>query len=369
MKKRLSPLLPALTSYARHFFFIAFIVLGILSFFTVKPVLSAIIIGSITAYTFYPAYKTLLRVIGHKKLSALLLSTLLVLAVIIPLFFTANSLVTQTSGVYNMVRTQLRSNDPLGLHCTPEIKGYICGFANQLSEFLKLPDVKVYVTEFVNAISEYVSKYGTSTLLSLPILLTDALVALFTVFYLFLEGEELLGRLKKMIPLGSHHKNEIYSQISDAMYGVVYGSLALLILQGATGILIFWIVGANNPIFWGVFMALMAVLPIIGTWVVWLPMGLSFVGAGNISGESSLVWKGIAVLAYGIFISVPLDIFARPFIMGSRTRIHPMMFLLGVIGGLVTFGGVGLFIGPVILALFSVFIKIYEEERMMHKEV
>ena len=93
MKKRSavrSNLLPAMSSYARHFFIIAFIALGILSFFTIKPFLSAIVLGGVVAYTFFPAFKVILKYINHRKISALVLSTLLVLAIVIPVFMTAS---------------------------------------------------------------------------------------------------------------------------------------------------------------------------------------------------------------------------------------------------------------------------------------
>jgi len=185
---------------------------------------------------------------------------------------------------------------------------------------------------------------------------------------LFLDGPELVSRLKGVLPFGHKHNDHIFKVVEDVLYGVIFGALVIIFLQGLTASIVFWAVGAPQPIFWGVVMAILALLPLIGTWIVWLPMGLGFIGVGNATNNPAMVWKGIIVLGYGLLVAVPLDSIVKPMVMGARSRVHPLLILVGVLGGLSVFGLIGVFIGPVILALLTAFFKIYEEERRTHKE-
>lgn len=364
-----SSLLPALTSYTRHFFAVTFLVLIVLSMYVAGPFLSSLFLGLVAAYIFYPAYRFVLKWVKGPRLAAFLLSAFLVIASIIPLVLLADQLAVQTSGVYNKVRTQLRSEDPLGLNCPSDSEGFICGFANRLSELLTNADVRVYITEFLNALSEFAGQAATAAILSLPKLVFQAFVVLLAMYYLFVDGPSLLGRVKSILPFHLRHKERLINQVDDVLYSVIYGSLLIIFLQGISASAVFWLVGVSAPVFWGVAMALLALLPLIGTWIVWVPIGLSLVGAGNVSGDPVMVWKGIAVLAYGLLIAIPLDWIVKPFVMADKGKVHPLLVLVGVLGGLSMFGLVGVFFGPVVLSLLSAFFKIYEEERKYHKEI
>jgi predicted PurR-regulated permease PerM len=107
-------------------------------------------------------------------------------------------------------------------------------------------------------------------------------------------------------------------------------------------------------------MIIVAFLPLIGTPIVWVPAGVSLILNGS-------TVRGIGLLIYGALLVMNVDNVLRPRLMSGRTKVHPVLLLIGVLGGLQVFGFVGLLVGPLILALLVAFIKFYEQAYLPHK--
>jgi predicted PurR-regulated permease PerM len=151
-----------------------------------------------------------------------------------------------------------------------------------------------------------------------------------------------------------------FAEITSA---TIYGQIMLSLVQGALGGLGFLIFGVSSPILWGLVMAIFAFLPVIGTAFIWVPAGLILLVNGLLSHSNSLLWRGIGLLLYGALIVSTVDNLLRPRIVGRKAHMHPVLVLLGVLGGLQAFGFLGFVIGPLILALLMTFVRIYEREK------
>ena len=146
-------------------------------------------------------------------------------------------------------------------------------------------------------------------------------------------------------------------------YAVIYGSIIIAIIQGTLGGIGFAIFGVPSPLLWGVVMIFASLIPYIGSSIIWFPAALMLIFNGYFNSEINPIIKGILLILYGILIVGTADNILKPKIIGDKGGLHPVLVLLGVVGGLSFLGFIGMFVGPIILAMLVVFIKIYEEEK------
>ena len=143
---------------------------------------------------------------------------------------------------------------------------------------------------------------------------------------------------------------------NDVIYATIYGVIITAIIQGIIGTIGLLIFGVQNPILWGMVMIILAMLPFVGAGLVWFPAAIIKIAGGDL-------FNGFGLLFYGLFIVSTIDNMIRPKLIGARANIHPVVILLGVLGGLAVFGLMGLIIGPLCLSILMVFIDFYVSEK------
>jgi predicted PurR-regulated permease PerM len=115
-------------------------------------------------------------------------------------------------------------------------------------------------------------------------------------------------------------------------------------LQGTLGGVAFWVLGLPSPLLWGVVMTLLCIIPLAGAPIVWVPSAIILA----IQGE---YFKAIGLALWGWLVVGTVDNITRPFIIGGRTSLHPLAVFFAILGGLFAVGGVGVFLGPVLLSV------------------
>ena len=165
------------------------------------------------------------------------------------------------------------------------------------------------------------------------------------------------------MPLKAKNRNQVIKKLNDMSFAVIYGSLIIAILQGILGGIGFLILGLPSPLLWGIAMIFASLIPYIGSSIIWFPTALFLLFDGYLNLDTTLIIKGILLLIYGIFVIGTIDNILKPKIIGSRGGLHPILVLLGVVGGLKFLGFIGIIICTIILAMLVTFIKIYEEEK------
>ncbi len=188
-------------------------------------------------------------------------------------------------------------------------------------------------------------------------------VVLFVMFFLFRDGKILVNKIERIMPLKSKHRKHVFKKLNDMTYAVVYGSIIIAIIQGTLGGIGFLIFGLPSPLLFGVVMIFASLIPYIGSSIIWFPAALILIFNGYINLETTPIIKGILLILYGIFIVGTIDNVLKPKIIGDKGGLHPVLVLLGVVGGLSFLGFIGIIVGPIILAMLVTFIKIYEEEK------
>lgn len=346
--------------------YVFFSILGLviaLSIFIIYPFLTSIITGAILAYVLYPVYAILKKKMPA-GVAAFLVAVFIVLLITVPAFFIVKNLTGETHYVYLRAKQQIMSGELIEDRCYGE--GFICQSVRDINEMLKDENIKTYIINFLNDFLAYVTKKIGEIIFSVPKLIVHLMVILFTAYYSLKDGKNLIQKLTKVIPLKVHHQDEIFKQFNDVTWAVIYGNFIVALVQGALGAFGFWIFGINGFLWWGIVMAFFALIPFVGTGIIWFPASVYLALSGYLQGEQSLIWKGLGLFIYGLLIVSSVDNIIRPYIVAGRAKVHPLLILLGVIGGLFMFGVVGILVGPLVLALLQTLFSILEREKQPH---
>jgi predicted PurR-regulated permease PerM len=186
---------------------------------------------------------------------------------------------------------------------------------------------------------------------------------LFSMFYLFKDEGHMFVNLRKILPLKDVYKKHLFERFGKVISAIIHGYIVVAIIQGIVGGIGFLIFGVSSPLIWGIVMAFAALVPFIGTGVIWLPPALIKLVNGIANNNTGQIIGGILFILYGIIIISSLDNILRPKIIGNKAKVHPVLILVGVLGGLYMLGFIGIIVGPMILALFSTFIQAYEKDK------
>jgi predicted PurR-regulated permease PerM len=172
----------------------------------------------------------------------------------------------------------------------------------------------------------------------------QTLLVVFTMFYLFRDGEAIRLAAYDVLPLERSQAKDIIARTREVIAASVYGVLAISAIQGLLGGIVFWALGLPSPLLWGVVMFFLSMIPMGGAFLVWAPAALYLAFSG--------AWgKAIFLTAWGVLVVGSIDNFLSPRLVGKRTRLHELLIFFSVLGGLQVFGVLGLVLGPVTVAL------------------
>lgn len=324
---------------SRTFFIFFLALVGIVSFFIIKPYLAFIILSFILAYMFRPLYVKLNSKINKSLLSATIILILGMLVFILPAFFLVYKLASQASNVFSF----------LGSVSINTIFDNIVSYLGINIDFGSL------LRESIIQFRDFLSSSAISILSSLTTILLRLFIMCFLFFYLVKDGDKFINYLKSISPLKKKQTDVLFKETRNVISAVLYGQLLSALVQGFVGGIGFFIFGISNPVFWGFFMGLLSLLPFIGSAFIWVPVSIFLV-------LQEQYFAGIGLFLYCAIIVSNIDNLIKPSIIGSKANIHPTIILLGVFGGLQLFGFIGLIIGPLILSILMVLIKFYHEE-------
>lgn len=288
-------------------------------------------------------------------------SILVILVITVPLIFAVNAISREAYVFYITAKQKISTGELVAAEC---YSGKICSFSNYIKNSLANPKIKFYLENILKKTTEYITGKISDIPQRLAIIGLNIFIVIFIMFYLFRDGEKAVRIARDIIPIRKEHKEKIMTQFNDTIYAVIYGSIITALIQGAIGALGFFVFGIPSPLLWGGVMVIAALVPFIGTPIIWLPAGLLQVINGYVTGNALVVGKGIGLIVYGALIISSIDNLVKPKIIGERANVHPTLILLGVLGGIHLFGVVGFILGPLILSLAFAFLKLYRQEMM-----
>lgn len=174
------------------------------------------------------------------------------------------------------------------------------------------------------------------------------LVCLFAAYFLFRNGEEIAGQIRRGVTrLGGDRMNSLLQHIRETVRGVVYGLVMTAIAQAILASFGFWVAGVGYPLLLGALTLIFSFIP-FGPPIIWVPAALSLFAKGE-------VFWGVLCFLWGMFVISTMDNILRPIFIGQATQMPVLLVFIGVIGGILAFGMLGLFLGPVLVAVALAF--------------
>jgi predicted PurR-regulated permease PerM len=201
-------------------------------------------------------------------------------------------------------------------------------------------DVNAAAERLASTLSSHISSVLTGSVWAIA----DLLITLFALFYFFRDRRPALRVLRSLVPLSDAEIEEVFRRVADTIYATVYGTLAVALVQGFLGGLMFWVLGLPAVLLWGAAMALLAIVPVLGAFVVWAPAAFFLALAGS--------WgKAVVLTAWGVGVVSLIDNLLYPILVGSRLRLHTLPVFIAIVGGILLLGSAGVILGPVALVV------------------
>jgi predicted PurR-regulated permease PerM len=344
-----------------HIFLIFTLFLTFLSIYLLyrilSPFLTSIIWAILLAMVFYPLFQRLQRLLKNRKFLSALIMTLLVLVIIVlPFTLLMVSLAGEVVDVYYRVEEMIKT-DQLQAYLErvkeiPMLKWIFARLGQHID--LSQTDPLPLLLKNLKQISAFIFNQTTTLLKGFSTFIAGFFFTLLSLYYLFRDGSLFFKGLKEMVPLPSKERDLLIQRFKDMIYATIYGGILIAIIQGFLGGLFFWALGLSSPIFWGTAMALLSFIPIGGTALIWAPAAIILLIGGA-------VLKGLLLLGLGVLVISMVDNFLRPFFISAKTNIHPLLLFFAVLGGIQAFGLIGLVAGPLIATLFLTLVEIYTQ--------
>jgi predicted PurR-regulated permease PerM len=339
-----------------HIFLIFILFLAFLSIYLLyqilSPFLTSIVWAILLAMVLYPVFKKLRGLLKKRGVLSALIMTLLVLVVIVlPLTLLMASLASDVVNLYHQVEEMIKTGELQAYFERVKEIPILKSVLARVGKHVDLDPLPLLLKN-VNQISTFIFNQTTILLKGFSTFVTGFFFTLLSLYYLFKDGSTLFERLKEAAPLPAKEKDLLIQRFKDMIHATIYGGILIAMIQGVLGGLSFWILGLPSPIFWGTAMGLLSFIPIGGTALIWAPAAIILIIGGA-------VLKGIVLVGIGVFVISMVDNLLRPFFISTRTNIHPLLLFFAVLGGVQAFGLIGLFAGPLVVTFFLTLVEIY----------
>ena len=182
----------------------------------------------------------------------------------------------------------------------------------------------------------------------------NLLLTFYFLFYLLRDRERITQTAQLHLPLSEPEFSQVTRRVTDTIFATVFGTVAVAALQGGLGGLMFWGLGLPAPVFWGVLMALLAIVPFLGAFVIWAP-------AAVFLGLSGAYTSAIVLTIWGTLVVGLVDNVVYPILVGNKLRMHTVLSFIAVVGGLVLLGAPGVVLGPLLLAVTLTLVQIWRD--------
>ena len=289
-----------------------------------------------------PVHRWLESTLKHANLAASVSVLGIGLIVVVPATLVGERLVSEAVAGADAITVMVDSGEWQRV-----LDGYprLAPIVQRVERQIDLPGtISTIVAWLTNAIASFVRG---SVMHAIGLLLTFYLL-----FYFLRDRRSVLLTLCSLSPLSDADMDRVFSRVGDTIHATIYGTLAVAAVQGTLGGLMFWWLGLPAPALWGLVMGALAVVPVLGAFIVWIPVALFLALEGN--------WGEAVILAlWGTVVIGGIDNVLYPILVGNRLHVHTIPAFMAIVGGLIVFGPSGLILGPVTLTVTALLLEIW----------
>lgn len=346
--------------YQRIVPFIIFGLALLLLFLLLRPMVTILLSSVLLAYVTFPIYKRIRKKIPNASVSIILSLAIVVIIILIPFSLLAVGIGQQGYYFYHSLSDTVAKGALLGISCNSE-DSKVCTLLNEAEQFSVEQLSKYGFDKQLQTYLPVLEEKIKNIVLRIPLMIAQIFLTLVITFFILKDHENISEKIKDMLPIRPKTKKRLIKEFGSITYSVLYAQLFVAAVQGAVGMIGFYIFGVPFPILSGILIAFFALIPFIGTSIIWVPASLYLMLTGYFSQEYWVLAKGIGLLLYGIFIIATIDNILLAKIVKAKANVSPIIVIIGVIGGATMFGIVGIFIGPILLPLLLTYFETFKE--------
>jgi predicted PurR-regulated permease PerM len=314
-----------------------------------QPFIEVVLWAVVLVIVFFPVHRRIQARVGSPGWSALLSCLLVIVVILVPLTLLTFAVVNELGNFAQMLQPKQDGTggaagaaagllDPNHPYLGPLVR-----WVGQYYDLSKLASQE-FVAARLKGVSGAIASRTLGFVGGAVGFVVEVFFVIFTMYYLFRDGERLRAAAYDMVPLSGPQAREIFDRTGEVIGASVYGVLVIAVIQGVLGGLAFWVLGLPSPLLWGVVMVFLSMIPMLGAFIVWVPAAIYLVLTGH--------WaKAVMLAVWGALVIGSVDNFLRPKLVGERTRLHELLVFFSVLGGLQVFGVLGIVLGPVIVAI------------------
>ncbi|WP_276254357.1 AI-2E family transporter [Halomontanus rarus] len=328
------------------FFALMIAVFGGLAALIVAPLLQYVVAAGLLAFVLAPIQDRLAPVVGP-RISATLLTALAIVGAVVPVLL-VSIVVLQTVSSFLADIDQAAVVEAVREVALEELG--IDAASLETAETIALAEAeRVLATSLERMLLELVGLLNATIEMSVGVM-----VCLFLLYYLLVDGAAFVEWVRRVAPLEDEVREALFTEIDAVTWAVIKSHVLVALVEGVLGGIGLALFDVSNVAFWTVVMIVVSFLPIVGVWLVWGPA----VGYLFVSGDAA---NALALALYGVTVLSLVDNYLRAIFVDHESGLHPAVVLIGVIGGLYLLGIMGLFLGPVLLAVFKAALTVFGE--------
>ncbi|HKS55225.1 MAG TPA: AI-2E family transporter [Steroidobacteraceae bacterium] len=344
--------------YARTFALVTALLLGIALFQIVQPFVGPLLWSVFIAFLLNPLHEWLTRRLkGRSQLSAALLTVLTLIVLLGPLAALSAAFAAQVGDLLQTAQSTVADqtrNNVFDLTKVPWISGALTWLDTTFG--INVAQVRGYIIEGSRAVLQSLASLGGKVFLGAIGTVFGFVLMVFLLFFIIRDGAGMWRSLRDLIPMSRQQKNKLFDHLAAVTRALVYGTGLTALIQGTLVGISFLIVGLPSALVFGVIAALAALLPFGGTALVWIPAAIALAAQGR--------WGAtIFMVLWGALLVSLVDNVVRPMLVAGRAPVSTLTVFIGVLGGISAFGAIGLFLGPVVLALIIALLQFALELR------
>lgn len=334
-------------------FFLMTVIIFYLFYQLIIPFFVPITWASVFAIVFFPLYEKLCLKIKSKRLASIIMCLFIILLIIGPLTYLFMALIQEAAEAITKINTMYQNGEfdeflSTNLPIFESLKEKFSGYYD-----LSQVDSKEIIKNSIDKVSSAIFSQTSWIIANTTKGIFYFFLMVFTMYYFFRDGELLVAKIKRLMPLTPEQINLTFKQLREVTQATMYGGVAVALIQGILGGILFFIVGIPSAIFWGAIMAFLSIIPFIGAFIVYIPAGIILIFGGHYI-------AGLIVIAVGTLIISQVDNVLRPYLISGKTHIHPLLLFFTIMGGIYLFGLLGIVLGPMIAAIFVTILTIFE---------
>jgi len=339
------------------FFFAVFLFLLYQLYLFVAAFFAPLVWAAILALAFYPLTNRLVaRFRGRRGLAALVLVLGVTLVVVLPSFLLGSLLVREATAAYSRLQVAVQEGELARLveHLRDSRLGGLWLRVGPLFDQLSI-DLSDLLLRATNWVSDQIVGQATALARNVLLSVVNFVLMLVALFFFFRDGEAMAARVRDLLPMEPVHKEAIAARLYATLTAVVQSMLVTAVTQGVLAGLGYWVSGLSFSVFLGFVTGLASFLPLAGPAFVWSGSALYLALTGHLG-------RAVGLAVWGVLAVSTADNWIKPLFIGGRAKLPTFPLLISILGGLSVYGFLGVFLGPVVLAILFAFVEIYREE-------